>query len=80
MAEDKRIDAHVVEHEGNVVLIMSPFVARVLHELSGQVTVSSDHPVRQATDKVWHIFDSLDRLDSDDFILTGNVSLLDDET
>ena len=51
---DTNIDAHLVLHNGNYVLIMSPFVARCMRDLVGSVDMTGK--VRDATNLVWYLF------------------------
>ena len=52
---DTNIDAHLVLHNGNYVLIMSPFVARCMRDLVGSVDMTGK--VRDATNAVWNLFE-----------------------
>ena len=60
MADNPRIDAHCVKHNGNLVLVMSPYVAEIVHALTGLILGGHDSLVRKSTDLVWDaMMDSL---------------------
>jgi len=43
-----------VLHEDNVVLIMSPYVAKMVHAVSGGIVSHNNLPPRLAMDAVWN--------------------------
>ena len=57
MADSERLDAYLTMHEGNYVLVMSPFVARCVRDMSGNILGSIDRSqTRQATNAIWKCF------------------------
>lgn len=68
--DEENIDAHVFEHNGNVILVMTPYVARIIGELTGCVTGSG--PKREAINTVWDVFDTHMPIDPDDYELSGS--------
>lgn len=54
---DNKIDAHLVRHKGNHVLVMTPAVSRVIRAMCGLVT--GDGQVRACTNMVWLAYSDL---------------------
>jgi hypothetical protein len=59
-------------HGGAVVLVMTPYVARLVHEVMGMVAVTDNHPIRMATDSVWKAMES--HVELNEFMLVGSLT------
>jgi hypothetical protein len=54
--EDKDLDLHVTIHGGHYVIIATPYMARVIRDMSGLVSGTSGMKARDATDLIWEAF------------------------
>ncbi len=56
--DESNIDAVVIPHKGNFVLVMSPYVAAVIQSMSGHVVgpYADTNATREATNAVWTAF------------------------
>ena len=51
---DDDLDVHLTLHNGNYVLVMTPFVAQCVRDMCGLVSGNPDSSkIRRATDLVW---------------------------
>jgi len=71
--DDCDIDAHVhILPDGNIALLMTPLVARMVHEVVGHCSGDAKNPIRIALNAVWLAFEDTFDLEPDHYCLTDD--------